>query len=88
MTDNQQKGYYFKVDLEYPQELHDKHSDFPYCPENILNGEELPKLLTTLYDKNNYVLDYLNLKQAIEAGLKLKKIRKVIQSVRLDESLH
>ncbi len=78
MTDNQQKGYYFEVDLEYPKELNDKHSDLPYCPENILNGEELPKLFATLYDKNN-VLHYLNLKQALEAGLRLKKIHKILE---------
>ena len=36
-------------------------------------------LFTTLYDEKNYVLHYLNLKQALKAGLKLEKIHRVIK---------
>ena len=56
MKDNQKIGYLFEVDLKYPKELHDKHSDLPYCPENVIDDTQLPKLFTTLYDKKNYVL--------------------------------
>ena len=81
MKDDQKIGYLFEVDLTYPKELHDKHSDLPYCPENVINDSQLPKLFTTLYDKKNYVLHYLNLKQALEAGLKLEKIQNLINLI-------
>lgn len=33
MKDDAEKGYIFMVDLEYPEELHDSHSDYPLAPE-------------------------------------------------------
>ena len=42
-------GFIFKVDIEYPKELHDLHSDLPFLPERI-NINSCDKLVCTLYD--------------------------------------
>ncbi|GFV91464.1 uncharacterized protein TNCV_3562861 [Trichonephila clavipes] len=68
-------GYILEVDLEYPTDLHDKHSDFPCSPENKPppNCKE-PRLLTTLEPKTKYVLHYSNLKLYLKLGRKTTQL--------------
>ena len=33
-------GYTVEVDIEYPEELHDLHNDYPLAPESLVIGEE------------------------------------------------
>ena len=48
--ENSDIGYFLKLDLEYPKELHDLHSDLPFLPEKMeINKHD--KLTCTLYDK-------------------------------------
>ena len=58
IPDDSSKSYILEVDLSYPKSLHDYsyHLDFPIGPEN----QNLPKLLTTLYDKEKvlYIIQF------------------------------
>lgn len=77
---NSDIGYMLEVDIDYPQTLHDAHSDLPYLSEKYTPpGSKMAKLCATVMDKKNYIVHYSVLKQAMEAGLKLKKVHKILQ---------
>ena len=44
------KGYILQVDVEYPNNLHDLHSDLPFLPERS-KIDKYNKLVYNLYDK-------------------------------------
>ena len=44
------KGYIPEVDIEYPRELHDLHSDLPFLLERMKVNKS-NKLVCNLYDK-------------------------------------
>ena len=94
-------GYIFEVDVSYPDELHNDHSDLPFLPErfqpteNMLSDEQkrlvestypqrtkyrttktlIPHLLT----KSNYIAHYSLVLEALDKGLKIDKVHRVIQ---------
>ena len=72
------KGYIFDADIEYPRELHDLRSDLPFLPERM-KVKKCNKLVCNPYSKNNYVIHIRSLKQALNHGLILKKVHRVIQ---------
>ena len=46
-------GYYVEVDLEYPTNLHDKHSDFPLAPEKrVVENEWLSEYQHSIKNQN------------------------------------
>ena len=68
-----------EVDLEYPENLHDLHNDYPFCPERVECKNRVKKLIPNLRDKTKYVIHYKNLIQCLRAGMKLKKIHRGIK---------
>ncbi|XP_011699319.1 PREDICTED: uncharacterized protein LOC105456742 [Wasmannia auropunctata] len=72
--------YILEVDLEYPQYLHDLHTDLPFCPtRDKPPGTRHYKLLATLNGKKRYVIYYCNLQQCTCHDLRVTKIHRVLQ---------
>lgn len=80
ISNTSEKGYVLEVDLEYPENLHNDHNEFPFCPENYKpQNSKCFKLIPNLKNKEKYVIHYTLLKQCIENGIKLTKVHRVIQ---------
>ena len=76
--ENSDKGYFLEVDVEYPKNLHKLHSDLPFLPERM-KINKCSKLTCTIQNKENHVIHIRALKQALNHGLILKKVHRVIQ---------
>ena len=83
-TKSDDYGYILEVDLKYPENLHDSHSDYPIAAEKLRITNEMlstysssltsnhvssEKLSPNLYDKTNYVVRYENLRLYLKHGL-------------------
>ena len=71
-------SYYLEVDLEYPEDLHYLHNDYPLAPEGVKIGN-IEKLIQNLNNKTNYVEHYENFKLYQSLGLKITKIHRGIK---------
>ena len=49
-NEDSDKGYILEVDVEYPKNLHDLHSDLPFLPERM-KIDKCSKLVYNLNDK-------------------------------------
>ena len=63
------EGYFLEVDVQYPEKVLLERKKI----------KKVEKLVTNLCDKNEYVIHIRNLKQAINHGLILKKVHRVIK---------
>ena len=77
--ENNDKGYILEVDVTYPKKLHDLHSDLPFLPKRM-KIDKCKKLVCNLRNKKKKnVIHVKSLKQALNHGLKLKKVHRVIE---------
>ena len=77
-NENDTKGYILEVDVKYPKRLHELHSDLPFLSERM-EVNKCKKLVCNLFNKKKYVAHIITLKQALNHGLKLEKIHRVIE---------
>ena len=70
-----------EVDLKYPENLHDRHNDYPLCPEKVKCKNRVEKLIPNLRDITKYVIHYKNLIQCLDMGLKVTRIHRGIRFV-------
>ena len=93
--ENDNKGYFLEVDVDYLKKLHDLHKDLRFLPErgeifdvqryiSFLLQRKKVKVVKRLVcdiikDKEKYVIHIRALKQALNHGLILKRVQRVIQ---------
>ena len=92
--DDNDKGYFLEVDLEYPHNIRQKTKHFPFCPENETvskndfgpymksimpkNYVSHKKLIFDWTDKKNNLIHYRMLKFYVRHGMKIKEVHRVI----------
>jgi len=97
VADDSPTGYIVECDLEYPEKLHDLHSDYPLARDHLkltskmvspfvrnLQGDgwkPAEKLIPNLQNKNIYVTHYRNLKLYVKQSLKMTKIHKILSFI-------
>ena len=75
---NSDKRYFLEVHVEYPKNLFSLHRDLPFLPKRK-KIEKYRKLVCDFFDKKKYVVHIKALKEALNHGLILKKVHRVIQ---------
>ena len=83
------KGYILKADAEYPKNLLNLYKDLPFLAERK-KIKKYNKLVCKIHDKENCVVHIRALKQALNHGLILKKVHRVIQfnQKNMTETIH
>ena len=70
------KEYILEVDVKYPKELYDSHSDLPFLPKRM-KIDKCKKLVCNLQKKKKYVVHIKSLKQALNHGFNIRKHRDI-----------
>ena len=69
------KDIFSKVDVQYPKKLHGFYNYLPFLPETM----KIEVWIANLHDKTEYVMNIRNLKEALNYGLVLKQLYKIIE---------
>lgn len=77
-NDDNNKGSIVEVDVSYPKCLQKVYSNLPFQLERMNIGK-YHKLACNMFDKMNYVIHIKALKIALDYGLLLQKVHKVIE---------
>ena len=72
------KGYILEVDTEYPKNLLNLHGGLPFLAERK-KIKNCNKLVCNIHGKEKYVVHKRALTQALNHGLILKQVNRVIQ---------
>ena len=75
---NSNKGYFLEADAEYTKKLFNLHKGLPFLSERK-KVKKLKKLICNVQDKEKYVVHIRDLKQALNHGLELKRVHRVIR---------
>ena len=76
--ENSEHGALLEVDVEYPIITRIEHRYLAFLPEQR-KLDKVTKLVTILDNKENYIVHILALKQALNHGLKLRKVHRAIK---------
>ena len=77
-NENSDEGCFLEVDIEYLKQLFGSHKELPFLPERR-KLEKVEKLVCSIEDKEKYVIHTRALKQALNLGLKIKRVHRVIK---------
>ena len=77
-NENSNVGYFLDVDVEYPRNLYKMHGDLPFLPDRK-KIRKIEKFVCGIEDKDKYVMHINSLKQALNHGLRLINVHRVIQ---------
>ena len=77
-NENSDMGCFLEVDVGYPKKLWSSHKELPFLPERK-KIEKVEKLVCSIEDKEKYFIHIRALKQALNHGLILTEVHRVIQ---------
>ena len=83
------KSCTLKVDLEYPEELHDLRNDHPLAVESVV-VDGVKKLIPNLYDKKNYTVSHAMIRFSLTArnDFEENSQRHFVRGKRFHERIH